>query len=172
MISLLAHDFRLQECDSCRNFNYFSKKISLCDELHVNIFQFALSLNQQARELPLNNCISEENNMTTFKKTAIATLAIATFAASTFAADARSRHYGRGIGLGIVGGIVAGAVIAGAGSRAYEDDYYDDRPVYRPRYRSSHVTWCYNRYRSYDARSNTYVSYGGRVRNCNSPYGR
>ena len=112
--------------------------------------------------------------MTIFKKTAITTLAIATFAVMTFSADAGRRHR-RDVGLGIVGGLVAGALIAGAANnRRYDDEYYDDRPTYRPRpsYRNSHVSWCYNRYRSYDAGSNTYVSYGGRVRNCRSPYGR
>ncbi len=111
--------------------------------------------------------------MTIFKKTAITTLALATVAVTTFSADAGRRH-NRDVGLGIVGGLVAGAIIAGAANRRYDDEYYDDRPVYRtrPSYRDSHVSWCYNRYRSYDAGSNTYVTYGGRVRNCRSPYGR
>ena len=112
--------------------------------------------------------------MSIIRNTAITTLAIATFAVTTFSADAGRRH-GRDIGLGILGGIAAGAIIAGAANRnRYDDEYYDDRPVYRPRpsYRRSHVSWCFDRYRSYDQGSNTYVSYGGRVRNCRSPYGR
>jgi hypothetical protein len=38
-------------------------------------------------------------------------------------------------------------------------------------YGSSHVEWCLNRYRSYNVRSNTWVSYSGRVHQCVSPYG-
>ena len=34
-----------------------------------------------------------------------------------------------------------------------------------------HVGWCANRYKSYNPRSNTWMSYNGRVRQCVSPYG-
>lgn len=33
-----------------------------------------------------------------------------------------------------------------------------------------HGQWCAARYRSYDARDNTYRSYGGGRRTCRSPY--
>lgn len=36
---------------------------------------------------------------------------------------------------------------------------------------SSHERWCSDRYRSYDMRTNTWVSYGGQVNQCISPYG-
>jgi hypothetical protein len=38
-------------------------------------------------------------------------------------------------------------------------------------YGSRHVEWCLNRYRSYNVRTNTWVSYSGRVNQCVSPYG-
>jgi len=38
-------------------------------------------------------------------------------------------------------------------------------------YGSRHVRWCMDRYRSYNVRTNTWVSYSGDVRQCNSPYG-
>jgi hypothetical protein len=38
-------------------------------------------------------------------------------------------------------------------------------------YGSNHVEWCLNRYRSYNVRTNTWVSYSGRVNQCYSPYG-
>ena len=43
----------------------------------------------------------------------------------------------------------------------------------RPGYRltNAHVRWCYDRYRSYDADSNTFQPYNGRRRACYSPYG-
>jgi hypothetical protein len=37
-------------------------------------------------------------------------------------------------------------------------------------YGSRHVEWCMNRYRSYNVRTNTWVSYSGRVNQCVSPY--
>lgn len=60
---------------------------------------------------------------------------------------------------------VIGAGIA-LGTGAY---YYDRAPV--AGYGNRHVRWCYNHYRSYNARTNTWVAYSGRVRQCVSPYG-
>lgn len=37
-------------------------------------------------------------------------------------------------------------------------------------YGSRHVEWCSERYRSYNPRYNTWVSYSGQVNQCNSPY--
>jgi hypothetical protein len=53
----------------------------------------------------------------------------------------------------------------------YEDDPYVE-PVVRPgRLPRAHYDWCYSRYKSYDAGSNTYqpLNAGGR-RQCRSPY--
>jgi hypothetical protein len=36
--------------------------------------------------------------------------------------------------------------------------------------RSEHVRWCLKRYHSYAVRSNTYVTYDGRTRFCDSPF--
>jgi hypothetical protein len=36
---------------------------------------------------------------------------------------------------------------------------------------SSHVEWCYDRYRSYRAYDNTFQPYYGQRRQCNSPFG-
>jgi hypothetical protein len=48
-------------------------------------------------------------------------------------------------------------------------------PVYvAPRYRNysaQHINWCMSRYRSYNVRTNTWVSYSGQVRQCISPFG-
>jgi BA14K-like protein len=38
-------------------------------------------------------------------------------------------------------------------------------------YGDAHVQWCINHYRSYNPANNTFVSYGGDVRECVSPYG-
>ncbi len=45
----------------------------------------------------------------------------------------------------------------------------DDGPYIGPRPRR-HVAWCLDRYRSYNPRSNTWVSNSGDIRQCNSPY--
>ena len=58
-----------------------------------------------------------------------------------------------------IGGFVVGAAVANA-SRG--PDYYGD-------HRSSwdrHVDRCYDRYRSYDASTDTYVGYDGRLHYC------
>jgi len=55
----------------------------------------------------------------------------------------------------------AGIAIGAAGAYADGHDGYGSR----------HVAWCLDRYRSYNPRYNTWVSYSGNVRQCISPYG-
>jgi hypothetical protein len=56
----------------------------------------------------------------------------------------------------------------------YEEpvEFYDEPAVVRPgRLPRAHYDWCYGRYRSYDAGSNTYQPLGGGRRvQCRSPY--
>ncbi|WP_075292955.1 BA14K family protein [Pararhizobium arenae] len=40
----------------------------------------------------------------------------------------------------------------------------------QPSFSTAHVNWCVDRYRSYDAATNTYRSYSGQTRSCDSPY--
>jgi len=72
----------------------------------------------------------------------------------------------------ILGGIGLGYGLGyGMGYGGYYDDgYYGGG--YSGGYGSRHVQWCLNRYRSYNPRSNTWVSYSGRVHQCYSPYSR
>ena len=35
---------------------------------------------------------------------------------------------------------------------------------------SAHIEWCLEHYRSYNPRDNTFMSYSGRVRECDSPF--
>jgi hypothetical protein len=56
-------------------------------------------------------------------------------------------------------GVAIGAGIAGGYDR-YDGGGYGNR----------HVQWCLDRYRSYNPRTNTWVSYSGRVNQCISPY--
>ena len=70
-----------------------------------------------------------------------------------------------------------GAIIGGAISQPREVyrpvPEYRPRPVYRPTAGVSqrHVNWCANRYRSYDAYSNTFQPYNGPRQACYSPFG-
>ena len=86
------------------------------------------------------------------------------------------RHNGYWFPLAAFG---AGAIIGGALSQPRE--VYRPVPEYRPRpvYREyrpvgsmsqAHVNWCYGRYRSYDARTNTFQPYNGPRQACYSPY--
>lgn len=80
------------------------------------------------------------------------------------------RGYDNGVYLGL-------PLIFGGGYGAYNyydddyggyydyDDYYDGGRV-----GSRHVRWCLNKYRSYNPRYNTWVSYSGQVKKCRSPY--
>jgi len=52
------------------------------------------------------------------------------------------------------------------GARKNKDMFNDDRPDAR----SEHVRWCLKRFRSYAVETNTYVTYGGRTRYCDSPF--
>jgi hypothetical protein len=58
--------------------------------------------------------------------------------------------------------------------RHYERDYHRPRVVFRHppvvRLTRAHVEWCYDHYRSYDHRTNTYVRSSGREVFCRSPY--
>ena len=64
--------------------------------------------------------------------------------------------------------LIIGGSIAANDYNNYDDDFdggYDDSG-----YGDEHVEWCLNRYRSYNLRNNTWVSYSGQVNQCNSPY--
>lgn len=92
-------------------------------------------------------------------------------------------------------GLLAGAIIANSGNggtvhvhhrrygyygpglhhgpRHYGPRHYAP-PQYGPHPRKirwrRHVSWCYDRYRSYNHHTNTFVAYSGRVRECRSPF--
>jgi hypothetical protein len=54
-------------------------------------------------------------------------------------------------------------VIGNQGYDYYDDDGYDGL-------NSQHVEWCMDHYRSYNPRTNTWVSFSGMVHECDSPY--
>ena len=71
---------------------------------------------------------------------------------------------------GAVTGAILGSIVgANARDRQYRHNGraygYGRGPVW-----DDHVAWCSRKYRSYDPYDNTWVSYGGSVRECRSPY--
>ena len=60
-------------------------------------------------------------------------------------------------------------LIIGGAIASSDRDYYDD-DRFEGRGNSRHVEWCFDRYRSYNPRYNTWVSYSGDVRQCRSPF--
>lgn len=60
----------------------------------------------------------------------------------------------------------------GFGGYDYDDDYYDgyDDDGYGGGLSRRHIRYCLNKYRSYNLRNNTWVSFSGRVKQCYSPY--
>lgn len=112
---------------------------------------------------------------TSFKTAIAATLTIATLAvATTTSAQAGSKDFWRGAAVGAVAGVVTGAIVNN--HRREREVVYVDRyqprtvVVERPVYGDRHINWCLRKYRSYDVRSDTYVSFSGGRRYCNSPY--
>jgi hypothetical protein len=83
----------------------------------------------------------------------------------------RNRYY-YGNPWWVLGGIGFGYGL-GYGSGYYGGGYYNNgyyNGGYNRGYGSRHVAWCLNHYRSYNPRTNTWVSYSGRIHRCHSPY--
>jgi hypothetical protein len=82
------------------------------------------------------------------------------------------RHFYRGFYYETPWWTLPFAAGEGIGSNRYydgEDDYYDDDED-DDGWSNSHIEWCLNRYRSYNPRNNTWVSYSGKVKECISPF--
>ncbi len=79
------------------------------------------------------------------------------------------RHFYRGYYYETPWWTIPLIVGGGFGADRYVDDYdFEDNVYYGGG--SAHVRWCLNRYKSYNPRTNTWVAYSGRVRQCISPY--
>lgn len=66
------------------------------------------------------------------------------------------------------GAFVAGAIIGGALNN--QPPRYSERRYYRQGGGNAHVSWCYDRYRSYRQSDNTFQPYNGPRQQCYSPY--
>jgi hypothetical protein len=116
-------------------------------------------------------------------------LAVSSFAAATTDASAGGKHWKRhyphhhyhsrggwGPGAAVATGALLGLTIGAlAAPRYYEPPpvRYYDAPPSPPRgytYSAQHVSWCSDRYRSYDAYDNSWVDYDGFARQCVSPF--
>lgn len=105
---------------------------------------------------------------TTFKNTTAAVLAVATIAtAGTFAtvdtAEAGKNHW-----KWAAGGFVAGVIV---NETARRHRYYEPHYV-APRHTAwdAHVSWCYDRWRTYSHHDNRYTKRPGLRVICHSPY--
>ena len=93
-------------------------------------------------------------------------------------------YYKGGNGWNSGAALATGALLGfGIGALATAPRYYEPPPprVYYappppPEYgyyagpTAQHISWCESRYRSYDARNNTFVGYDGYLHECVSPY--
>ncbi|MDJ0614381.1 MAG: BA14K family protein [Rhizobiaceae bacterium] len=85
---------------------------------------------------------------------------------------------------GVVGGIIGG-IIAGSGRRQQQNPQPVQQPVQQPiqpqpgyatpapqtaGFSQQHYQYCIGKYRSYVIQTNTYTSFSGQTRYCNSPY--
>ena len=110
--------------------------------------------------------------MTMFKKSAAAALTIATIATAATFGNVETAEAGNGkFWAGVGAGVVAGAII----HHNTRPRYYQPAPVYvAPAPRASnwdaHVSYCYNRYRSYSHHDNAFTTRRGFRKTCRSPY--
>ena len=126
------------------------------------------------------------------RNAAVALLSLATVATAVTSAEAGRRE--RNFVGGVVAGIAGAAIVSGiarAHQPYYAPGYYQQPTYYAPVYaeprvvyveprrvarraarraNNAHLDWCFARYRSYDAGSNTYQPYNGPRRQCVSPY--
>jgi hypothetical protein len=82
------------------------------------------------------------------------------------------RHFYRGFYYETPWWTLPFAVGEGIGSNRHYDedeDFYDDEDN-EGGWSNSHIEWCLKRYRSYNPRNNTWVSYSGKVKECISPF--
>ena len=94
----------------------------------------------------------------------------------------RNRHYRHRHNSGPGAAIAAGAILGLAFGALSTPSYYYPPTYPRQRYpayypyaagpgmNSQHVSFCYSRYKSYNANTNTWLGYDGYVHQCVSPY--
>ena len=71
---------------------------------------------------------------------------------------------------GIVGGIIGGIIAGGGNNNNQPQPAPQPQPQPAPQFSNAHYQYCLNKYSSYNISSNTYTSYSGQLRYCNSPY--
>lgn len=83
----------------------------------------------------------------------------------------RYRHHRRDRGRAAAAGIIGLGLGAMLGQALTPRTYYPRTYAYAGM-PTAHVRWCQQRYRSYDVRTDTFLSYDGNRYRCNSPYVR
>ncbi|MEP3232780.1 MAG: BA14K family protein [Hyphomicrobiales bacterium] len=80
--------------------------------------------------------------------------------------SSRGRGFrGRNIGLGIGAGILTGVVVGSAIKSGRRHHGHSGNLALR-----KHVAWCAKRYKTYNARTDTFISYKHGKKRCNSPF--
>lgn len=103
----------------------------------------------------------------------VALLAGSMFAISLDTAEARNGRTGALIAGLIIGGVTA--TILTSQVRAHHGPQYYRYGGHQYRFGqgqvwNQHVSYCYNRYRSYNHRTNLFLAYSGHHRHCRSPW--
>ena len=70
----------------------------------------------------------------------------------------RGRNRGRNIGIGLASGFLVGSIL------------YSQRKHYGHSALRKHVNWCTKKYKTYNVRSDTFISYKHGKKRCNSPF--
>ena len=90
------------------------------------------------------------------------TVAAVAVAGSVEPSAAKKLTNGQAAAIAGIGGFVLGAAIADANRGPYyDDDHYAHRSSWQ-----RHVDRCYDRYQTYDERSDTYVGFDGQYHYC------
>lgn len=105
-----------------------------------------------------------------FKKSAIAAIAAVTLATgftvvTVEEAEAGRRDFWAGVGAGVVTGVIVNEVARGHRERRY---YREPAPRYSAW--DAHVSWCYDRYKTYSHHDDRFTSLSGYRKPCYSPY--
>jgi len=166
-------------------------ELSFADRLSPQLRFVCLSSIQNAANLE----IIMKSSLSKLSTVAMASVFVASMSLGLPKPAYAQRDLGAAILGGIVGGIIGGSINRCHSHGGYRHchnhrgahNHYRNGIIYVPAprvyvpapvypapgaYSQQHYNWCFNRYRSYDQRSNTYQPYGNVPRRlCRSPWG-
>lgn len=118
---------------------------------------------------------------TFFKKSTLAAMMLAVAIPATVSTSSTARADAKEFIAGaIIGGVIAKEVYSHKKHRKAYKSQKQKHHVKKHRhhapknshgyYKRAHVNWCFDNYRTYDVRSNTFKDYDGYIKKCHSPY--